>query len=431
VPTYRSLLRIREFRVLFLNRCAVMISVAASGLALGTITYDDTRSPVLTGLSMFGGPLVSLVASQLLLAFSDSVRPRTALMFQMSGALVSDALMCLPGLPWQARFGLLAIPYVVNSMFSGTQWVIVRDIVPEESFILARSTLNLAVGGMQVVGYGVGGLALIWLSPRGLFIAAAIADLVCLVNVRLGIRDRSASGGRDRSVSGGRDWNVVRRTATVNRRLLGSPVTRPLYLAMWVPNGLIVGCESLFVPYGHSGHSGHGAIAGYLFAATAAGMMVGDLTVGRFVPSPRRDRLIEPLRLLLAVPYVFFFLSPPPAIAVPLGFGASAGYAASLPLQERLIGHTDDAIRGQVMGLYTQGLLAWQAIGALLAGAVASWLSPGHAMGVMAAASIAVIVALVRGLRRSAPEKPTPEKPTPEKPTPGELAERLAGDRAG
>lgn len=397
MTTYRQLFAIAEFRALFVNRCVVMISIAASGLALGTIVYDDTRSPVLTGLSMFGGPLVSLVAAQLLLASSDSVRPRTALMSQMGGALVSDALQCVPGLPWQLRFLLLAIPYVVNSMFSGTLWVIVRDIVPEESFILARSTLNLAIGGMQVVGYGVGGLALLWLSPHGLFIAAAIADLVCLVNVRLGIRDRPANGDRAQ--------NVVRRTATVNRRLLGSPVTRPLYLAMWVPNGLIVGCESLFVPYGHSGHSGHGAIAGYLFAATAAGMMVGDLTVGRFVPPPRRDGLIEPLRLLLAVPYVFFFLSPPPAVAVSLGFLASAGYAASLPLQERLIAHTGDAIRGQVMGLYGQGLLAWQAIGALLAGAVASWLSPSHAMGLMAVASIAVTVALVRGLRRSSPEK--------------------------
>jgi predicted MFS family arabinose efflux permease len=149
-------------------------------------------------------------------------------------------------------------------------------------------------------------------------------------------------------------------------------------------------------------------------------MMAGDLTVGRFVPPTRRDQLIEPLRLLLAVPYAFFFLSPPPAVAAPLGFLASAGYAASLPLQERLITHTGDAIRGQAMGLYTQGLLAWQAIGAILAGVVATWLSPGHAMGVMAVASIAVTVALVRGLRRSAPGKPSS----------GEPAERLVDNRA-
>jgi hypothetical protein len=52
--TYRSLFAIREFRVLFLNFCGVVISVAASGLALATITYDATRSAVLSGLAMFG-----------------------------------------------------------------------------------------------------------------------------------------------------------------------------------------------------------------------------------------------------------------------------------------------------------------------------------------------------------------------------------------
>jgi hypothetical protein len=418
VPTYRSLFAIREFRTLFVNRCVVMISVAASALALGTITFDATRSPVLTGLSMFGGPLVSLVTSQLLLASSDSVRPRTALMCQMGGALVADALQLVPGLPWEWRFFLLAIPYVVNSMFSGTQWVIVRAVVPDESFILARSTMNLAVGGMRVVGYGVGGLALIWLSPRGLFLVAAIADLISLLNVRFGIRDRPARGTPARGTGDKR--NVVRRTAAVNRRLLGSRLTRPLYLALWVPNGLVVGCEALFVPYGH------GPLGGWLFGASAAGMMLGDLTFGRFVPPARRDRLIEPLRLLLGAPYVVFFLSPPWYVAVGLAFGASVGYAASLPLQDRLLRYADDEVQGQIMGLYSTGLMIGQAIGALIAGTVGAWLAPGSAVGVMAVASVVVTLVLVPGLRRSAQGRFAPGSGRS-----GELADGLVDGGAG
>ena len=412
--TYRSLLAIREFRVLFLNWCVVVISVAASGLALATITYEATRSAVLSGLSMFGGPLVSLVVSQLLLASSDRVRPRTALMCQTGAALVSDALQLVPGMPWQARFGLLAIPYAVNAMFGGSRWVLVRAIIPEGSYILARSLMNLADGGMQVVGYGVGGLVLLWLSPRGLFAAAALADLVSLASVRFGLRDRPArtariTGAAAPDADGGRGGkparrgSVVRRTAAVNRRLLCSRLTRPLYLALWVPNGLVVGCESLFIPYGNAASAGHGSLAGWLFTSTAAGMMAGDLAIGRFVPPGRRDRIIEPLRLLLAMPYLLFFLAPPPAVAVPLGFLASVGYAASLPLQDRLIRHTDDAIQGQVLGLHMNGVMIGQAMGALIAGAVASFLSPAAAMGAMAAASTAVTLLLVPGLRRSAP----------------------------
>jgi predicted MFS family arabinose efflux permease len=421
--TYRSLFAIREFRVLFLNRCVVVISVAASGLALATITYEATRSAVLSGLSLFGGPLVSLVVSQLLLASSDRVRPRTAMTCQMGAALVSDALQLVPGMPWQARFGLLAIPYAAYAMFAGTRWVLVREIVPEGSYILARSLMNLAEGGMQVVGYGVGGLALLWLSPRGLFAAAALADLVSLVSVRFGLRDRPARTTRDRDAAdpaaGGRSGKaagrggVVRRTMAVNRRLLCSPVTRPLYIALWVPNGLVVGCESLFVPYGNAASGGHGSLAGWLFASTAAGAMVGDLTIGRFVPPGWRDRIIEPLRLLLAVPYLLFFLTPPPAVAVPIGFLAAAGYAASLPLQDRLIRNTDDAVQGQVLGLHMNGMMLGQAIGALIAGTVASFVPPATAMGAMAAASTAVTLLLIPGLRRSAPAAQLAPAPAP------------------
>jgi hypothetical protein len=388
---------IREFRVLFLNRCVVVISVAASGLALATITYEATRSAVLSGLSLFGGPLVSLLVSQLLLASSDRVRPRLAMSLQMGAAMISDALQLLPGLPWQARFGLLAIPYAAYAMFAGTRWTLVREIVPDGSYILARSLMNLAGGAMQVLGYGVGGLALLWLSPRGLFAAAALADLVSLLSVRFGLRDRPAPAAM---TAGG----VVRRTMAANRQLLGSPVVRPLYIALWIPNGLVAGCESLFIPYGNAASAGRDSLAGWLFAAAAAGAMAGDILVGRFVPLGWRDRIIEPLRLLLAVPYLFFFLNPPPAVGVPLGFLAAAGYSASLPLQDRLIRHTDDAIQGQVLGLHMNGMLIWQAFGALIAGALAAVLTPAAAMGVTAIASTVVTLLLIPGLRRSAPQ---------------------------
>ena len=103
------------------------------------------------------------------------------------------------------------------------------------------------------------------------------------------------------------------------------------------------------------------------------------------------------------MPFLLFFLSlPPPAVAVPIGFLAAAGYAASLPLQDRLIQNTDDAVQGQVLGLHMNGMMLWQAIGALIAGAVASFVPPAIAMGVMAAASTAVTLLLSPGLVRSA-----------------------------
>lgn len=395
MKTYRQLFAIREFRVLFVVQCLNVGSYAVASLALGTITFAATGSPVLTALAMFGAPLVRIAGQTLFGSGSDLVRPRTALVLVAATTMVTDLLQALPGLAWGWRFALLAVGPLITSALGGSMMTLVADILPPDGFILGRATMNIAVGGMQIVGYGIGGLLLITLSTTQLFLGASAALLVAVLLLRLGLSDHPP---RHAGAS------LVRRTHEVNRALLGSRVIRPLYLTMWVPNGLIVGCEALFVPFA-------GERAGYLFAVTAAGMLLGDVVVGRFLAVAVRDRLIGPLRLLLAVPYLAFFLVPSLPYAASLAFVASVGYSASLPLQERLVSHTEGQARGQVFGLQGTGLMVGQALGALLGGVVTSALGVGpvaaaRAMGVMAVASVVVSLALTPGLRRSRPEAP-------------------------
>ena len=88
---------------------------------------------------------------------------------------------------------------------------------------------------------------------------------------------------------------------------------------------------------------------------------------------------------------------------------ASIGYAASLPLQERLVTHTTPAARGQVLGVSSTAMMAMQGVGAVAAGALAQALgatasSAATAAAIMAAAALVVTASLTPGLRRSAPE---------------------------
>ncbi|HPF80408.1 MAG TPA: hypothetical protein PKU75_05700, partial [Tetrasphaera australiensis] len=62
-----------------------------------------------------------------------------------------------------------------------------------------------------------------------------------------------------------RPGNILAETHRVNAHVLGSPILRPIMLSAWIPMGLIVGCEALFIPYGGK------AWSGCLFAAAAAG----------------------------------------------------------------------------------------------------------------------------------------------------------------
>lgn len=390
--TYRELFAVAEFRAIFAAQCLANAAAAAGSLALGTVTYAATGNAALTGLAMFGGPLIRLAASWLTASAADLLRPRQAMATVAAVTCAANLLQAVPGLPWGARFAFLALPWAAMAATSGAMLALMSDILPQDSYVFGRATLNLAVGGMQVAGYGLGGLLLAALTTSGLFLATAAAAGVAVLVVRLGIADHPP---RVTSQS------LVRRSRAVNRALLGSPLLRPLFLAGCVPNGLVVGCESLFVPLGR--HA-----AGCLLAVTAAGMLSGDILVGRVLPAAARTWLIEPLRFLLAAPYVLFLLRPPLAVALVLGFLASAGYAASLPLQERLITHTSADVRGQVLGLNSTAMMAMQGIAAVLAGLLAQRLGGGPggaatALGILGCTSLAVTAALIPGLRRTLP----------------------------
>jgi MFS family permease len=402
VRTYRQLFGLAEFRALFAVQCLSMGGSSVAGLALGTTTYAATGSPLLTALSIFGGPLVRLAASWFLGAWADLLRPRTALLLVAAVSAAIDGLQALPGLPWGMRFLLLAVPWLAMSATGGSMLALVADVLPAGSYVFGRATMNIAVGGMQIVGFGAGGLLLTVFEPWQLFVIAAVASLLTVPLVRFRVGDHPP-----RAVDGA----PIRRSTRGNRDLLASSVVRPVLLSLWVPNGLIVGCEALFVPFA-------GRDAGYLYAATAAGMLLGDVLVGRFVPEGLRERLVQPLRILLALPYLAFLVDPPLVGAAVLGFVASIGYAASLPLQERLVTRTDPAMRGQVLGLFSTGLTGMQGVGAVLGGGLAGGLGGGSSaaattMGALALGSLLVTAALTPGLARSRPPERLLRAPRP------------------
>lgn len=262
-------------------------------------------------------------------------------------------------------------------------------------------------GLTQMAGFATGGALLALLSPRTcLLLAAALYVLSALVT-RLGLTARPPRASGRPSVSA--TWRT-------NALLWSSRSRRLTYLGLWVPNGLIVGSDSLYVSYDPGA-------AGTLYACGALGMFVGDMAVGRLVPPALRPRLATPLRLLLAAPYLFFFLRPGVALSAVAVTVASVGFAASLVLQERLMSLTPDDLTGQALGLHATGMAALQGVGAVLAGTLAQLTSPATAMTLMAAASVTVTLTLAT-LSRHDERQPTAPATRPD----GVLPEPAATD---
>ncbi|MDN3297555.1 MFS transporter [Streptomyces ficellus] len=396
--TYSDLFRTPEFTPLFLLSTGQVAAQTVSGLALSTLVHRATGSALLSALAMFGPALAQVVGATTLLSAADRLPPRaaTAALALLFGA--GTALQAVPGLPVWAVFAVLLFLGVPAAVGGGVRYGLLNEIVAKDGYLLGRSLLNMSVGVTQICGFALGGVLISLLSPRGALLAGAALYAAAAATARFGLTRRPPRASGRASVA--TTWRG-------NARLWSAGPRRYVYLALWVPNGLIVGCESLFVPYAPEA-------AGPLFAFAALGMLGGDILAGRFLPRRWRPRLAVPLLWLLAAPYLLFALRPALPAALAAVTLASLGYSASLLLQERLMALTPDELSGHALGLHSSGMLTMQGVGAALAGAVAEFTSPSTAIAVMAAVSLLVTSVLAPGLRPGGRHAPCPEVRRPQ-----------------
>ncbi|WP_327315850.1 MFS transporter [Streptomyces sp. NBC_01235] len=396
--TYRRLFRVPEFTPLFLSSAAHTAAQTVSGLALGTLVYRATDSPLLSAVSMFGPSLAQVLGATFLLSGADRLPPRATLTGLSVSFAAATAVLALPGLPVWGVFAVVLVQGLIASLGGGVRWGLLNEILKradsedgsgkdsKSGYLPGRSLFNMMGGLMQITGYATGGALVTALSPRPVLLLAVLFYATAAVVARLGLSVRPARA------SGRPSAAVTRRTNAV---LWSSRPRRLTYLGLWLPNGLVVGCEALFVSYDPDA-------AGTLFACAALGMLAGDVTVGRLLPPSLRPRLATPLLLLLATPYVFFALHPALPLAAACAGLASVGFGASLVQQERLMALTPSELSGHALGLHSAGMLTMQGVGAALAGTLAQLTSPASAMTAMALASIAVTLTLKLAARTDA-----------------------------
>ncbi|WP_340562341.1 MFS transporter [Streptomyces sp. GSL17-111] len=384
-PRYRALLRDREFAGLYLGFTLSVAASTLSGYALGSLVGDRTGSPFLTAVSLYGATFATVLGALTLMSVADGTRPRRILICLHGVSLAALAAQTAPGLPLPARFALLLVLGFFQSLATGTRMGLVAEITPPHAYVTARSLMNITAGGTAVLGFAVGALLLRHLTPYQLFTVAAALTAVGLCVVATTVRERTVRLTRRPG---------LRATWAANRTLFSHPGRRALLLNLWVPNGLIVGCEALFLSYTP-------AHAGILLAAASAGMLLGDLAVGRLLTAVQRGRSAFALRLLLAAPFLLFAVHPPLPVLTVAVFAAGAGFAATLPLQEQLLALTPDAVRGQVQGVESAGRLTWQGLGAALAGGLAQYGDPGFVVAALAVTSLTVTLASRRAVARA------------------------------
>ena len=395
--TYRSVFAIGEFRVLFATLLMFVLGFEFEILGLSVLVYAQTRSAFWTALAFSMGYAPQALGGALFTSLADRLPPRLVIAAGLLTRAVPGLVIGLwPGLPVPAMLALVAAAATATPVFTAANSVVLPEVLDGDRYVLGRSVFSLTGSATQIIGLGIGGAILAVLPANRLLLAAGLSLLAAAVVARLGLRPRPARTG-SRSARGDRQAGrpargIVRATMAGNLELLADRTVRGLLLAQWLPAWFVTGAESLIVPYAGSLGLPPSA-ASPLLAATPAGMLLGDVVVGRFCRPAARQRLAFPLAALMGAPLLVLAFRPPLPVTGTLLFACGFGFAYMLGVQQPFLDSLPERLRGQAFGLNSTGMMTGQGLVPPVAGGLAALSGAGPAMA--AAGAVTILAALL------------------------------------
>ncbi|MFJ8164548.1 MFS transporter [Streptomyces sp. NPDC096136] len=389
---YRAVFRVREFRAVFAAHLLSLLGLVVAEISLTVLVYRATGSPLMSALTFALGFLPYALGGTLLAGLADRYPARRLLVACDLLCAACAAGMVWPGTPVAGILALRCAMAFVAPLFQGARSASLADVLGSgEAFVLGRSLLRMVSQSAQLTGFGLGGLLLTVLAPRGAIALTAAGFLASALLLRLGTRSRPARAGAARhSALGGL------------RAVLGERRLRALTLLIWLPPAFTVVPEALLTPYADG--IGAGTVTlGVLMCALPLGTVAGELWAGSALTARTRARITAPLAAVSLLPFLVYALRPgAAAVAVALVL-AGLAHAHALGVDRMYVDAVPDELRGRAMTLLSTGLMTFQGVGMALAGAAAEVI-PAHAV-VSGSALLGtlVVLLLLAELRATAP----------------------------
>src|SRR5262249_24207081 len=254
--------------------------------------------------------------------------------------------------------GLLVLLFVnglIAPVYQGVRSALLPEILPRgPRYVLGRSLMRLVAQSAQIVGYGVGGLLLAMLSPRGAPAADALSFTASRARLRFGTARRPAPTGRSGS--------MARDSLAGLRATLAHRPTRRVLLFSWLVPACSVAPEALAAPYAvHVGEPPRAA--GLLLMGIPAGTVVADALAARLLPPRLQRRIIVPAGLGVFAPLAAFAASPGLGLALALLVISGLGSAWAAGIDGLLIETAPPALRNRALALGSAGLMFTQGLG--------------------------------------------------------------------
>jgi MFS family permease len=284
-PTgYTRVFAVAEFRALFAAHALSLLGVVVSEIALTVLVYKLTGSPLLSALVFALGFLPYLVGGTLLAGVADRFPARRVLVVCDLVCAGCAAGMAVPVTPVAALLALRCVIAVVSPVFSGTRTATLVDVLGEgDLFVLGRSLLRIVSQSALLVGFGLGGVLLTVVPPRGALVITVCTFLGSALLLRFGTRRRPARAG------GG---SLVRSSLTGARQVLSDRRIRALLLLLWAPPVFVVAPEALAAAYADEIGAGPAGV-GLLMCAMPIGTIAGEVYAGSVLTPAARSRILR------------------------------------------------------------------------------------------------------------------------------------------
>jgi MFS family permease len=276
-PSFRSALRVREFRLVWLAgvqssagdqlaRIAIVLLVfARSGsAAVSAFTYALTFLPALLG-GVFLSGLADRYPRRSVMVTCDLIR--LVLLLVLAVASVTTAAIDV----------LLVVLVLAGAPFSAAGVAVLPDVLPPKNYV-AGVSLGVVSGQLaQLFGFAVGGACVAFLGVHHTFLLDAATFAVSAGLIRFGLADRPAPQAGPEAGTGRGPY--FGRLAVGVRVVCQDPLLRCLLVLAWLPV-FFIAPEAIAPAYASS--LGGGATAtGLLMAAMPAGTALGVWTYAR------------------------------------------------------------------------------------------------------------------------------------------------------
>ncbi|MER6672327.1 MFS transporter [Streptomyces sp. NPDC000983] len=392
-PTgYRRVFAVREFRAVFAAHTLSLLGTVVGEIALTVLVYRLTGSPLLSALTFAMGFLPYLIGGTLLSGIADRYPVRRVLVLCDLVCAVCALGMAAPGTPVAALLALRCVIAVVAPVFSGTRTATLAEILGDgDLLVLGRSLLRIVSQSALLVGFGLGGLLLTVVSPRGALTVTVVTFLASALLLRLGTRRRPARPG---------SGSLVRYSLAGAREVLGDRRIRALLLLLWVPPMFMVAPEALAAAYADEIGLGAGGV-GLLMAAMPVGTIAGEVYAGSALSPAARSRIVLPLVTCALLPLLVYPLAPGLGwiLAALLATGLASAY--TLGLDRWFVDAVPEELRGRAMTVHTAGVMTIQGVGMALAGAAAEFWPVATVVGGVGAVGAVCCLVLALEVRRT------------------------------